>query len=62
MVRRQWEAVPLKAAQGRVSAAFVTPYPPGVPLLVPGEVVSREVVEYLQWCLGLGWPIAAWTA
>jgi lysine decarboxylase len=56
-VRRQWEAVPLKAAQGRVSAAFVTPYPPGVPLLVPGEVVSREVVEYLQWCLGLGWPI-----
>jgi arginine decarboxylase len=30
-----------------VSASFVTPYPPGFPVLVPGQVVSREIVEYL---------------
>ncbi|MEQ9616767.1 MAG: hypothetical protein RLN60_01890 [Phycisphaerales bacterium] len=30
-----------------VSAAFVTPYPPGFPVLVPGQVVSAEIIEYL---------------
>lgn len=56
-VRMPGENVPLKAAVGRIAAGFVTPYPPGVPLLVPGEVVSPEVVEYLEWCLSLGWSV-----
>jgi len=30
-----------------VSAAFVTPYPPGFPILVPGQVLSREIISYL---------------
>lgn len=30
-----------------VSACFVTPYPPGFPVLVPGQVISAEIVEYL---------------
>ena len=30
-----------------VSAAFVTPYPPGFPILVPGQVVSVDIVQYL---------------
>ena len=30
-----------------VSAGFVTPYPPGFPVLVPGQVVSREIIEFL---------------
>ncbi len=31
-----------------VSAAFITPYPPGFPVLVPGQVVTREIVRYLM--------------
>ena len=31
-----------------VSAAFITPYPPGFPVLVPGQVITREIVEYLM--------------
>ncbi|MDA1164786.1 MAG: ornithine decarboxylase [Planctomycetota bacterium] len=31
-----------------VSAAFITPYPPGFPVLVPGQVISREIVQYLM--------------
>ncbi len=31
-----------------VSAAFITPYPPGFPVLVPGQVVTREIVKYLM--------------
>lgn len=30
-----------------VSASFVTPYPPGFPVLVPGQVMSREILAYL---------------
>jgi len=37
-------------ASGRevVSASFVTPYPPGYPILVPGQVVSAEILGYLK--------------
>ena len=31
-----------------VSAAFITPYPPGFPVLVPGQVISREIVQFLM--------------
>jgi arginine decarboxylase len=31
-----------------VSAAFVTPYPPGFPILVPGQVVTEDIVAYLR--------------
>ena len=31
-----------------VSAAFVTPYPPGFPILVPGQIVNEEILEYLK--------------
>lgn len=41
-------AVSLDRALGEVSAEFVCPYPPGLPALVPGERVSREVLEYLN--------------
>ena len=30
-----------------VSASFVIPYPPGFPILVPGQVVSREILDYM---------------
>ena len=33
----------LKASDGKVSSGFVIPYPPGIPLLVPGEEVTEEI-------------------
>ncbi|MFI9489849.1 aminotransferase class I/II-fold pyridoxal phosphate-dependent enzyme [Promicromonospora sp. NPDC052451] len=41
------EQVPITEAVGRVAAEMVSPYPPGVPVLAPGEVVGAEAVEYL---------------
>jgi arginine decarboxylase len=37
-------------AKGRdvVSANFVTPYPPGYPILVPGQIISEEILAYLK--------------
>jgi arginine/lysine/ornithine decarboxylase len=37
-----------REAIGRVSAEFVTPYPPGVPVINFGEVLSEEIVTYLE--------------
>ena len=31
-----------------VSAGFVTPYPPGFPILVPGQVVTKEILSYME--------------
>lgn len=37
----------MKAGREVVSASFVTPYPPGFPILVPGQVISVEILEFL---------------
>ena len=31
-----------------VAAGFVTPYPPGFPVLVPGQVITSDVVEFMS--------------
>lgn len=41
-------AKPLDECAGEVSAEMVTPYPPGIPVLGPGEEISAEIVAYLQ--------------
>jgi arginine decarboxylase len=42
------ETVPARAAIGRVSAELIAPYPPGVPVLAPGELITAEAVEALR--------------
>jgi arginine decarboxylase len=42
------EVVPADAAVGRVSAELIAPYPPGVPVLAPGELISGEAIEALR--------------
>lgn len=39
--------VPLSKAAGHISAQTLTPYPPGIPVLIPGERISSEICEYL---------------
>ncbi|MCB9839207.1 MAG: aminotransferase class I/II-fold pyridoxal phosphate-dependent enzyme [Phycisphaeraceae bacterium] len=41
-------AASIDAGREVVSAAFITPYPPGFPILVPGQVLSREILAYLH--------------
>ena len=31
-----------------VSASFIIPYPPGFPILVPGQVVSKEILSFMR--------------
>jgi arginine decarboxylase len=41
------ESVPARQAAGRVAAEQITPYPPGIPVIVPGERINNEVIDYL---------------
>jgi arginine/lysine/ornithine decarboxylase len=45
---RRTERVPIDELEGRVTTALLTPYPPGIPLLVPGERFNRRIVDYLR--------------
>jgi arginine decarboxylase len=42
------ESVPAEEAVGRIAAEQVTPYPPGIPVIVPGERIDENVIDYLK--------------
>ncbi|MGW0337789.1 aminotransferase class I/II-fold pyridoxal phosphate-dependent enzyme [Streptomyces sp. NPDC003011] len=42
------EQLPLAEAAGRVSAEMITPYPPGIPAVLPGERLTEPVLRYLR--------------
>jgi arginine decarboxylase len=48
MAHREIERVPIDQLEGRVTAVLLTPYPPGIPLLIPGERFNATIVRYLQ--------------
>ncbi|MFZ1365052.1 arginine/lysine/ornithine decarboxylase [Brachymonas denitrificans] len=48
IARRQTERVEIDHLEGRVTVGLVTPYPPGIPLLIPGEVFNSQIVDYLK--------------
>ena len=49
--------VPIYRAIGRISAESICPYPPGIPVLIPGEIITAHAVKYLQQILDLGGEI-----
>ncbi|WP_028874210.1 arginine/lysine/ornithine decarboxylase [Tepidiphilus margaritifer] len=48
MAHRKIDRVPIDGLEGRITAMLVTPYPPGIPLLIPGERFNATIVRYLQ--------------
>lgn len=42
------ERVVLAQAEGRIAASQIAPYPPGVPVLAPGEVIQKKYLAYLN--------------
>jgi arginine/lysine/ornithine decarboxylase len=44
----QFEDVKAKDAVGRIAAEQITPYPPGIPVILPGERITEDVLDYLQ--------------
>jgi arginine decarboxylase len=51
LVRGEVEAVPIEQLEGRIAAVMLVPYPPGIPLIMPGErftAETRSIIDYLQ--------------
>lgn len=41
-------SIPLQDSLGQISAEFLMAYPPGIPILCPGEIITKEIVDYVQ--------------
>lgn len=48
MAHREIDRVPIDELEGRITSILLTPYPPGIPLLIPGERFNATIVRYLQ--------------
>jgi arginine decarboxylase len=48
MAHREINRVPIDDLEGRITAVLLTPYPPGIPLLIPGEKFNKVIVNYLK--------------
>ncbi|BDX05465.1 aminotransferase class V-fold PLP-dependent enzyme [Planctobacterium marinum] len=44
----QRESIPWQDSVGRIAAGLVTPYPPGIPLLVPGQLIEQDHIDYIK--------------
>jgi len=52
MAHREIERVEIDHLEDRITAVLLTPYPPGIPLLIPGERFNRKIVNYLKFARG----------
>ncbi len=43
------ESLPLEESEGRICSEFVMCYPPGIPVLAPGERVTEEIIRYIRY-------------
>ncbi len=48
MAHDELDRVEIDDLEGRITAVLLTPYPPGIPLLIPGEIFNRTIVDYLK--------------
>ncbi|WP_328805115.1 aminotransferase class I/II-fold pyridoxal phosphate-dependent enzyme [Paenibacillus albicereus] len=51
------EVLPFKESAGRIIAEFIYVYPPGIPILLPGEVISQSNIDYIVDHVEVGLPV-----
>ncbi len=42
-------SVPVRKSAGRISSEFIMCYPPGIPILAPGELITNEILDYIEY-------------
>ena len=47
-------SLPLRQTEGRVCSEFVMCYPPGIPILAPGERITRRILDYIEYAKAKG--------
>ena len=51
------EVIPFKDSAGFICAEFIMVYPPGIPIFIPGEVITEENIKYIQMNIDAGLPV-----
>lgn len=51
------EVVKIDEAVGRISAEFIMVYPPGIPIFIPGEIITQENIDYIHMNVKAGLPV-----
>ncbi|WP_433749344.1 aminotransferase class I/II-fold pyridoxal phosphate-dependent enzyme [Falsibacillus pallidus] len=51
------EVVPIKESAGRTIAEFIMVYPPGIPIFIPGEIITEENLDYIEKNIEAGLPV-----
>lgn len=51
------EVVPIEESVGKVSAEFIMVYPPGIPIFIPGELITEDNIAYIQKNIEVGLPV-----
>jgi arginine decarboxylase len=51
------EVIPFQQSSGRISAEFVMVYPPGIPIFIPGEIITEENLVYTRKNIDAGLPV-----
>ena len=53
----QTESIPLSEAEGYICAEFIMVYPPGIPIFIPGEIITQDNIDYIQMNIEAGLPV-----
>jgi arginine decarboxylase len=51
------EVVPFAESVGRISAEFIMVYPPGIPIFIPGEIITEDNISYIHMNIEAGLPV-----
>jgi arginine decarboxylase len=51
------ESIPFRESAGRIIAEFIYVYPPGIPILLPGEVITQSLIDYIVDHVEVGLPV-----
>ncbi|MGM9955824.1 MAG: aminotransferase class I/II-fold pyridoxal phosphate-dependent enzyme [Peribacillus sp.] len=51
------EVVPIEESVGKISAEFIMVYPPGIPIFIPGELITEDNIAYIQKNIEVGLPV-----
>ena len=53
----QTESIPLSDAEGYICAEFIMVYPPGIPIFIPGEIISQSNIDFIKTNIEAGLPV-----
>lgn len=51
------DIIPLEMSAGHITAEFVMVYPPGIPILLPGEIITEDNIQFIKQNLSAGLPV-----